>query len=196
MTRSASRGSSRTCVAAPPPWSTTPTYPSSSAARNSATAASNAAGLSLVHCARVEWPVPSILMRRDIPVSSCRRCLGRILVEAASSEAEALANQALHLATVGAALRLAHHRADDRADRLLLAALQLRHRTFVRGDRAVDDPAELVGAREGERALGHDRVGVAAFGREHVEDLLRRRLRDRPRTHEFDQSRESLRAHT
>ena len=61
-----------------------------------------------------------------------------------ASAVELRADQPLHLAAVGAALRLPHHGADDRADRLPLAGLDLLDRVGVGGDRAIDDLAQLV----------------------------------------------------
>ena len=55
------------------------------------------------------------------------------------------------LAAVRAALRLAHHEADDRPHRLVVAAADLLRGALVGGDRGRDDPGQLVAAAgEGE----------------------------------------------
>src|SRR4051812_49733232 len=89
------------------------------------------------------------------------------------SYAQLLPDQAVHLAAVRAALRLAHHEADDGADGLALATAQLLDRLRVGLERPLHDRLELVRAREPERALLDDRLGVAAVRGEHVEHLLR-----------------------
>src|SRR5205807_8427472 len=74
------------------------------------------------------------------------------------SDPELLADQAVHLATVGAALRLAHHLPDDRADRLAVARPHALRRVGVRGDRGRDDRSELLAVADRAKALGlHDR---------------------------------------
>src|SRR3954471_6855517 len=84
------------------------------------------------------------------------------------SYAELLADQTVHLAAVGAALRLAHHEADDRSDGLALAAAELLDGLRVRLESAVDDRLELVRPCQPQRALLDDRRRVAALRREHV----------------------------
>src|SRR4051812_25063935 len=92
-------------------------------------------------------------------------------------EVQLLAHEAVHLAAVGAALRLAHHEADDRADRLRLAAPELLDGLRVGFERAVDDAGELVRARQAERAFLDDPLRVASLGRQHIEHGLAGRLR-------------------
>src|SRR3954451_7815851 len=106
---------------------------------------------------------------------------------ASRSETQLLPDEPVHLAAVGAPLGLAHDEADDRADGLLLAALQLLDRASVRLEGPIHDAFELVGARHPERALLDYRRRIAALRGEHVEDLLGGRLRDRLRVDEGDE---------
>src|SRR3954471_2267016 len=77
------------------------------------------------------------------------------------------------LAAVGAALRLAHHEADDHADRLHVALAQLLDDVGVRVERLLDDRLQRVAAADRAEALAlDDPLGVAALGDEAVEDLL------------------------
>src|SRR4051794_8998848 len=92
--------------------------------------------------------IPYLLGRASVPGRSYARsgvCQER--------SAELLADQAVHLAAVRAALRLAHHEADDRPDRLALAPLVLLDGLRVRLEGPVDDLAELVATRYGQAAL-------------------------------------------
>src|SRR2546423_11329517 len=66
ITSSASTGRSRTCVAWPSPSETTANEPSSSSARNAATADSTEAGSAALHSASVVWPVRSIRISFDM----------------------------------------------------------------------------------------------------------------------------------
>src|SRR3954453_14747100 len=91
-------------------------------------------------------------------------------------EVELLAHEAVDLTAVGAPLRLAHHEADDRSDRLGLAALELLDRLRVRLERAVDDALELVDAGHAERARLDDPLGVAPLSRQNVQHGLARRV--------------------
>src|SRR3954454_1307673 len=97
----------------------------------------------------------------------------------AALEAQLLPHEAVPLAAVRAPLGLAHHEADDGADRLRLAAPQLLDGLGVGLEGAVDDRAELVRARHAERALLDDLLGIAALLGQHVEHGLARGLRDR-----------------
>src|SRR3954447_1192581 len=94
-------------------------------------------------------------------------------------QTQLLAHEAVDLAAVGAALGLAHHEADDRSDRLGLAALELLHGLRIRLERAVDDALELVGPGHAERALLDDPLGVAPLRRQNVQHGLARGVRDR-----------------
>src|SRR3954465_9550857 len=66
---------------------------------------------------------------------------------------DALADDPLHLAAVGPALRGLHDGSDDRTARLVIARADLLDRVRVVGHRLFDDAFELVGARLGEAAL-------------------------------------------
>src|SRR6266540_309229 len=105
------------------------------------------------------------------------RAIGNLLVGTwrpmiRALQADPVTYQALDLAAVGSALGLTHHRADERADRLLVAALHLLDGGGVRLDDSIDDHAELVAARHPEAAACDDRVRVATLGSQHVEHLL------------------------
>src|SRR3954465_5344979 len=108
-------------------------------------------------------------------------------VTARRSETQLLPDEPVHLAAVGTPLGLAHHEADDRADGLLLAALQLLDRASVRLESPIHDALELVGARHPERALLDYRRWIAALRGKHVQAPLGRRLRDRLRVDEGDE---------
>src|SRR3954447_6076574 len=71
----------------------------------------------------------------------------RPMIRRGSLQTQLLAHEAVDLTAVGAALRLAHDEADDRADRLGLAALELLDGLRVGLERTVDDALELVAAR-------------------------------------------------
>src|SRR5918994_3341621 len=66
---------------------------------------------------------------------------------------ELLADQAADLAAVRPALGLAHHEAEDRAHRLVVAAADLLRGALVRGDRGRHDAGELVAALHRREAL-------------------------------------------
>src|SRR3954469_17367833 len=108
--------------------------PSSSSRRELSTAASNATSSWAVHSASVEWPVESMRISRDIGY-----LLGDLASGASYARVEALLNHALDLAAVGPALGLAHHGADDGADRLALARLDLLHGGGVLLEGAIHD---------------------------------------------------------
>src|SRR3954469_15265375 len=92
---------------------------------------------------------------------------------------ELLADDPRDLLAVGAAARLLHHVADDHADRLHVAALQLLRHVGVGGQRPLDDGPELVAAADRGEALAlDDRRGVAALGRQALEHLTARVVRD------------------
>src|SRR5215211_2471122 len=69
--------------------------------------------------------------------------LARFAPKPSMAGAEALADQLGDGAAVGAALGLLHHRADDPADRLLVARADLLRGLRFRLDRAIDDRLEL-----------------------------------------------------
>src|SRR5262245_26028768 len=177
ITSSASKGSSRTCSASPSPVETIAKYPRSSSSRNAATAASIASGSSAVHSASVVWPDWSMRMSRDMRTSIG---LGDPIVRRAGLlEAELLAHEPRDLAAVGAAARLAHHVADDDANRLHVAAAQALGDVGIGVERRLDERLELVAAADRSEPLGlDDRGGVAALRDQPVEDLLGRVLRD------------------
>src|SRR5918996_4872712 len=77
---------------------------------------------------------------------------------------EPLADHALDLAAVRPALRLAHDRADDRADRPVVAGADLLHRVRLVGHCPLDDRRQLVLAGAGEPPLFDDRPWVPALG--------------------------------
>ena len=89
-------------------------------------------------------------------------------------EPELLAHDARDLGAVGAPLRLAHDVADDRADRLHVAGLDLLGGVGVGGERGLDDRVQrVVAAGHRAEALGlDDRGRVAAVGDEPVEHEL------------------------
>src|SRR3954463_10431270 len=159
ITRSASTGSWRTISARPGPVGTTPLYPRSSWRRNASPAASTASGLSAVHSASVVWPVWSMRMSRAIgPPRFAVDPMVRL-------HAELLARNSADLAAVRPALGLAHHVADDRPDRLLLAGADLLGGVGVGVDRRLDEPLELVAVAHRPQALGlDDRGRLAALG--------------------------------
>src|SRR3954471_11506203 len=111
-------------------------------------------------------------MSRDMPLPPRRRCTTDGTTPRQTASADLLADQAVDLTAVRAALRLAHPEADDRAERLALAALVLLDGLRVRLERAVDDVAELVAAGHAEAARLDHRGGIAAVGGQHVEHLL------------------------
>src|SRR5260221_7987821 len=75
----------------------------------------------------------------------------------AQLRAYSLANDALDLATVGAAFRCLHHSSDDGPDRLVVAALDLLDGVGVVGHRLLDDLLEFVAAGLRQAAVRHDR---------------------------------------
>src|SRR5512132_339544 len=102
-----------------------------------------------------------------------RSAMCRVIGDA-GSEPELLANDARHLAAVGAALRLAHDEPNDDADRLHVPLPQLLDDVRVRVERLLDDRLErLAAADRAEALLLDDRPRVAPLGHEPVEDLLR-----------------------
>src|SRR4051794_566300 len=195
ITRSASSGSSRTCSAWPSPVETMPKEPWSSSARNARTAASTASGSSDVHSASVVWRVWSMRMRRDMRTSwggtgsclcyaratpGCEGFLSRAGPRPSPvSEPELLAHDPRDLAAVGAALGLAHHEADDDADRLHVAGAKLLDDRGVGVERLLDDRLERGAAADRAQALRlDDPPRGAALGDEPVEHLLGRVLGD------------------
>src|SRR3954469_443555 len=85
---------------------------------------------------------------------------------------DSLADDALHFAAVGTALGGFHDGADDRPDRLVVAAADLLDGVRVVGHRLLDDSLELVGAGLAQAAFGDDRRGIAAFLDEHLQHVL------------------------
>src|SRR6476619_7501933 len=104
-----------------------------------------------------------------------------------------LPDQALNLAPVGAALGLAHHPADNRADGLVVAGADLLDRVSVVGQGLFDDVAQLVAAGLRQTALPDDRRGVTALLDERAENLLRRVAGHLTRSDHRDQSRQRAR---
>src|SRR5680860_455455 len=95
------------------------------------------------------------------------------------SETELLPDQAGYLAAVGAALGLLHHGADDRADRLAVAAADLLGGLGVGLDRGGDDRVELAAVGDlGEALAVDDRLRVAALGDQGRQHLLAAAVRD------------------
>src|SRR3954452_16258205 len=114
-----------------------------------------------------------------------RRAMASMVRLRAISDAELLAQQAVDLAAVGAALGLAHDRADERADRLRVAAAHALGDVGVRLDHARDDGGELVAVAHRAEALAlDDLLGVAAGLDEAVEHLASGPAGHRARLHE------------
>src|SRR4051794_1424584 len=87
-------------------------------------------------------------------------------------QAELLADDPRDLFSVRAAARLLHDMADDHADRLHVAGLQLLGHVGVRGECGLDDRRELVAGADRAQALAlDDRRGVAALPRQSAEHL-------------------------
>src|SRR3989440_8683455 len=171
-TRSASTGSSLTCSARPSPCGTTAKEPRSDSSRNAATADSTERSSAAVHSASVVWPLRSMRTSRDIwALLPLTRATNGTPV---ALHAELLADQAGDLAPVRTALGLPHDGADQRADRLRVAAAHLVGRVGVRLDRARDDLGQLaVLSSDRRQVLGFDdRRGVAPLGHETGEHLL------------------------
>src|SRR3954452_643625 len=74
--------------------------------------------------------------------------------EGGGLDPELLADQPVDLATIGAALGLAHHRSDERAHRLGVAAADALDDVLVLGDDLGDDLRELAGVLHDRQALG------------------------------------------
>src|SRR4051794_26449024 len=113
-----------------------------------------------------------------------------------ASDAELRAQQAIDLAAVGATLRLPHHRPDERADRLRVAAAHAVGDVRVLLDHARDDRGELVAIAHGAQALAlYDVRGIAAGGDEVVEHLAPRAAGHAARVHEPRELGQRLRRH-
>src|SRR3954452_16774105 len=104
--------------------------------------------------------------------------------------ADLLADHPLDLAAVGAALRLAHHGADDGADGLSLAGPDLLDRVRVLGDRAVHDLVQLAALGAAQPLLLDHRRWAAALAEQHVEHLAPGARGDLLLAHQHDQLRE------
>src|SRR3954449_13359453 len=106
-----------------------------------------------------------------------------------------LADQPVDLATIGAALGLAHHRSDERAHRLGVAAADALDDVLVLGDHLGDDVRQLVAALHRRQALAlDDRRRVAALGHQLVEHPAPGAGVDRARLDEADQPGQRVRA--
>src|SRR3954451_11754329 len=105
-----------------------------------------------------------------------------------------LAHDPRDLATVGAALRLAHDEPDDHADRLHVALAQLLDDVRIGLEGPPDDRLERVAAPDTAEPPGPDgRARVPALGDEPVEHLLGRVLRHLARGDHADERRERTR---
>src|SRR3954469_18352169 len=101
------------------------------------------------------------------------------------SDAQLLAQQAVDLGAVRAALRLAHHGPDERPDRLRIAAADALGHVRVRLDHTGDDGGQLVAVAHRAEALAlDDLLGVAAVLDEPVEYLAARCARHGAGLHE------------
>src|SRR4051794_36770140 len=111
------------------------------------------------------WKFLSIDARVAREVAGRRESLGRWPGAApGSGRAQPLADEARDLAPVGGPLGLAHHGADDRADRLWIAGADLLGGDGLGLDRRGDDRLQLARVRHLCQAFTlDDRLGVAAL---------------------------------
>src|SRR3954471_5556497 len=115
-------------------------------------------------------PIPSSPTSRP-PSSTATACCQRS--QTSPPQSEPLANQLRDRAAVGSSLRLLHHRADDSADRLLVALAHLLRGLGFGLDRAIDDALQLGGVGDLRQAFALDDLGrLPAVGDQLREDLL------------------------
>src|SRR3954471_20469916 len=127
------------------------------------TAASTDAGSSEVHSASVVCPVLSMRMSLAMEESYARGHLTKrpLGPRADRSDAQLVADEPLDGPTVRATLRLAHHGAHQRADRLRVASADARDDVRVLLEHARHDRLQLaVGAHRGQTLALDHRIGL------------------------------------
>src|SRR3954469_8958622 len=131
----------------------------------------------------------------SITSRSSRGWSARILADF-GSHPQLLADQAIDLAAVGAALGLAHDGADQGAHGLRVAAADALRDVRIVGDHLGDDVGQLIaGLHRGEALALDDRGRVAALGHQAVEHLTAGAGVDGARLDEPDQLRQGVRRH-